>query len=245
MNLPLKETWILQGENKSGKEGAGDPYDREGKYILLESGETFSRKLNLQELYDLEPEKSYFLQGYFYPDFVHQPKTMIKSVNWRKFQTKPLDELTAEQGKMALESEIPLVQTDVTPDEVVFLHLKAEAEKSPGRFLKYLSLVDYIQVFDRFVNQYNESSPDGKIKVLELFKKFLVRKRYDYLIDFRIKRTEFISRERSKSNVYVQVLRYGGARPDIYEYIYTLKPVDSQKGWLITHLRVTRKKTIF
>lgn len=241
INIPLKVKWILEGKkwNEGLDTSANDNYNRHAKYILLEPGEGFSRKINLQNIYDFVPDKAYILQGYFYPDFIRKREKIIESINWIRFRTQKIPEA---EGLKETDSREAAAKFFLSPDEVVFLHLKAEIEKNSVRFLKYLSLTEYIQLFDRFINEYNESGKRGKAKVLNRFKRFLARKRYDFLVDFKVKRVEYDRAGQKKSIVYVDIQRNGGARPMLFEYIYTLRSDTGQRSWLITHLRVIRRK---
>ncbi len=253
-----KVDWIKSGQDwhVNLPVSKHDEFNRMSKYILLESKETFSRTIDLQSYFDIKPDQKYTLATYFYPDFLHHRNIVIKSENMIPIEIHQAP--VQEYQKDVISKDAKTMQTmpvGLAPDEIVFLHLKAEIEKQPHRFLKYLHLESYIQLFDAYYKQYRLANSRKKRLVMTNFTNFLIRDRKDYLLDFKVLRTVYRSKggmannaatSSKQANVMVFVKRYGGTYPDTYIYSYGLVQVRDKGGsraWRIVDLKVTRRKS--
>ena len=102
---------------------------------------------------------------------------------------------------------------------------------------------DYTDLEQKIYSLAKDFGYDDLIEYSKEFKSFLKRKRYDYLIDFKI--INDISIDKDKSYVEVIVDRFAVKRTDRYRYRYTLERDSrySQK-WLITEYEATVLKGI-
>ena len=51
------------------------------KEILIHKGESFTKRFNLSEFYEFEQGKKYYVTGYFYPNYLEDDTTFLKTEN--------------------------------------------------------------------------------------------------------------------------------------------------------------------
>ncbi|MCB1192170.1 MAG: hypothetical protein H7A23_08665 [Leptospiraceae bacterium] len=208
------------------------------KELIIHQGESFIRRLNLKDTYELKPNNKYYIIGYFYPNFVENKSVFIKTENRLVFSIKERkDERKLQQAKKINSVAFKGIQ----PEEVVHLFLSAEIQKNWGNYNKYINFPEYILGYDQYAVEYSKSSPHIKEMIIEEFKHYLAESRAGKLIYYKIIAAETISPTLAK--VKVNVERQLNKMPSRYEYQYILKkdnPEDSL--WKISNLVVRVKR---
>jgi len=207
------------------------------KEIILNSDETYSKKLQLTDLFDLKPGKKYFVQGYFYPKF-QEENLFLKSRNTAFFH---LEKRKEEQFVPKLPSG-DLNAEGISPEETIFLFLAAEMKKNWENYFKYINFNDYILSYDRFSREFTDSEPESKQVVIESFKRYLTESKSGTLKYYKVISANKINSSISKVNVYIE--REQDRVPARYEYQYTLKKSDENQSqfWKISNLIVKVRK---
>ncbi|MBE7411206.1 MAG: hypothetical protein L6Q54_00480 [Leptospiraceae bacterium] len=212
---------------------AGD----EVKEILLNANETYSRKLNLTRNFDLKPGKKYYVQGYFYPNFLEE-NVFLKSKNTAFFyiENKKDEEFVPKLPTGDLRNE------GISPEETIFLFLGAEMKKNWENYFKYIDFSEYILSYDRFSRDFTESDPESKQVVLESFKRHLTETKSGILKYYKVLSVNRINPTVSRVNVYVE--REQERIPSRFEYQYTLKKSEEEPTpfWKISNLIVKVRK---
>jgi len=239
----LKVPWFLQGIRWTEEERKiyYGRENRDAKYIMLESGECFSRRILLDEVYRMQPGQRYSLKGYFFPDFLYYNSQYILSKNSIRIRLENPSSVAVKRSARA-QQQNPGID-GIGADEVVFLYLKGFIEGKKRLVLKYLDLPQFIQAFDAYARDFNGQSSARQQEALERFEEYLIRSRHDYLMDFRIVRTEMDAPDAPRAFVHAYIKRYGGAVPILFQYIYTLeKQRDLALPWKIVDLKVIRRQ---
>ncbi len=207
------------------------------KEIILEPGESFERKIFLNDYYDLSPDQEYRLTGYFYPDARHD--FAVKTENRiRLFVDRRSPDLRDLKGSSgSSDSEKPYL----SPEETVHLFLSAELSRNWNQYLKYLDLESFILAYDRFAYRFSGADEKGRYVILEEFRDFL-RNPPSRLLRYRITGTTYEKRSDGspipdgRSYVRVNAERYSDGVRTRYEYIYTLeKNIEAEGFWKILH----------
>lgn len=190
--------------------------------VSLHPGEEFTTTLNLRHIYALHEGVRYRVRGFFVPSF---PKTeMLKSDNEITFR------MTDENRRIPIEQKVQ-PQRPVTPSEIVILILEAEKSENWDRMVNFIDLDRFIFSFPDYGRQYQRGTVFERQAVRDNFKKFLSRRRTDYIVQYKVER-ELAEPGKDIATVDVVVDRYGESLTDRYRYRYTLK--GSNSIWLVT-----------
>lgn len=204
------------------------------KEIILHKGESITKRFNLREYYNFTPGKKYYVASYFYPNYVEDSQTFLRSENYSLFVVEPKkSELPPRRAEPYQPSE-----TELTPEEVIHLFLSAEMKRNWENYFKYLELSEFIHAYPKFSKEFANADSDYQALILDEFKKFLITSSSGRLINYKI--TKRINPHNSLAKVYVQVERELNRYPTKYEYIYVLKKgTELQKGfWKISNVIV-------
>lgn len=240
----LKVEWFLRGitwtaEDKQIYLSQENDYTR---YIKLMSGDCFSSEVDLNDLYELEVGKRYLVKSYFYPNFLYNDKNFVISRNQSSFSiAKGKNPFDAAASRKALSEDKKIAH--IKPEDIIFLYLKAVLEKKTENAIRFIDLNSFIQAYENYRKRYEAVNRFEKQRAIDDFRNFLSRDRKDYLMDFRILRTEYSRRDRESAFVHVNIKRYGGAIPIFFQYIYQLKKAKNGSiPWKIVNLKVIRKQ---
>jgi len=204
----------------------------EKRVIRLAPGEVFVRTMDLNELYEIVPDRDYRVRAFFYPDL--KENIVIKADNMLGLKV-------TEAGKMVKKEARAVVQRALSPTEIIHLALHAEKSGKWDNCIKFINVEKYINSYPDFVQRYSSADIVEKVEIEDEFITFLSRKRYDYLLDFRVEKEDIDINGRTAS-VEVIVDRYNVKRTDRYLYRYRLERYRDM--WLITSLDATVMKGI-
>lgn len=207
------------------------------KEVVIHPNESFTRRFHLNELFQLEPGKKYYITGYFYPNHSEDKTAFLKSQNIAHFY---LNKSKQEKHKKFQDSEI---QTDgITPEEIIYLFLGAEMKKNWKNYFKYIYFPEYILSYSKFAKEYASQDDESKELVIEEFKNYLTESKAGRLKNYKVLSSQQISPNLTRVNVLVE--REQNRATARYEYFFTLKKNEStQKGfWKITGLVAKVKK---
>ncbi|MBP7284126.1 MAG: hypothetical protein KBA66_21255 [Leptospiraceae bacterium] len=208
------------------------------KEIIIHKNESFTKRFNLNEYFEFEPGKKYYVTGYFYPNYTEDKNTFAKSENQTIFQV----EKKKEERLYKRYNESELAVDGLSPEETIYLFLGAELKKNWNHYYKYIYFPEFILGYTKFANEYTSAESGYKEIVVDEFKKYLTESRSGKITYYKITSTEEINPVMSK--VYVHVERELNRIPSRFEYQYTLKKLDdTRKGfWKISGVVVKVKK---
>jgi hypothetical protein len=204
----------------------------EKRMVELAPGESFIHTVNLKDLFSMNLNTRYRIQGLFYPAF--EENTVVKSDNELMFKI-------VEAKRYNKPSEVDAIERSVSPKEVILLTLKAEKDRDWDTWIKYINIEKYINAYPEFVQKYIRANYEEKSLIEKDFIKYTTRDRDDYLVNYRIVRE---SVETDRKIAYVDVIeeRYGIRWNYRYKYRYTLEQYKNL--WLITDEEATVMKGI-
>lgn len=210
---------------------SGDPV----KEVIIHPGESFSRKINLSDLYQFEPGKKYFITGYFYPNYFENKQALLKSSNQASFS---IHSVSKRINPIRFPRRSSLGVAGVTPEEIIFLFLGAERKRNWQRYFHYIHFPDYIMAYTRYAEEYTKAKAVDRQAIIDEFKEYLSQSNHGKLIYYRILSSHKINDNTSQVNVFVE--RELGRIKQKYEYQYTLKKINRMPPgfWKITNLVV-------
>ncbi|MFC1669098.1 hypothetical protein ACFL20_01800 [Spirochaetota bacterium] len=198
--------------------------------IILGPEEIIIHRVNLNQIYKLNAGLKYRVKSFFLPDF--GKKIVIKSINELSFKVKRAKRDRKKQDRLD-------IKRGLTPSETVLLALDAEKGKDWSRMIKHYDIEKYINSYPDYIRIYNLADRLEKQKIEKKFINYLSRKRFDYLLNFKIVNDE-IDKNRRVAYVDVLVKRFGVIRHDKYKYRFTLEKYIGHKDlWLITGYEAT------
>lgn len=205
--------------------------DIKARVIELYPNETFTYKVNLKDIYKIEPFKDYNVKVIFYADIAGNIKVYSKdSIKFGVCYTNNTNK--------QIKKPVAVKDVSVTPAETVTLMLIAESDNNWTNFLKYIKLNKYINAYPDYVEVYNQADDYQKVKVLDDFENYLKKKREDYLLEFKVLEQSG-SIEDGAAYVDVLIKRFGPKTNFNYKYRYKL---EYDKRWLVTDIEVTLVK---
>ncbi len=210
----------------------------ENKEISLHRNESFSKTIYLDEYYSFQPNKKYFITGYFYPNYTEDKSSFLRSENTASFL---LQKSKKERNFTPIAQS--LGETGViTPEETIFLFLGSEMRKNWESHFKWLDFSEYILAYDRFSSVYIDSHVSDRDAVVEEFKQYLTSSPSGILKYFKVLSVDYPSRNDARVQVYVE--RMQGRFKTRYEYSYSLKKDEGMRVgyWQIKNLLVKVKK---
>jgi len=193
--------------------------------ISLGPMEEIVRKVYLNKIYDLKSNVDYQVKGYFFPDY-NEKKAISSSNKVKFFIVKPALQYYSHQKKK--------IRT-LSPDEIVLLTLHAEKTKNYERMIKYLDLSEYINSFSQYVRKYNLANRYEKKIIENKFIRYLSRDRFDYIVDFKIKRVKITGK---RAIVIAEIERFGLRKSSWFSYRFNLEK-NSKTQWLIQGYEAT------
>ncbi|EMM70504.1 hypothetical protein LEP1GSC038_1173 [Leptospira weilii str. 2006001855] len=98
---------------------------KEIKEIILHKDEVFSKEIDLNSRFDLEPGKKYFVTAYFHPNIQEMPALFIRSRNQPYFF---YEEKHGEPVLLSIPEKDPTAD-GLEPEEVIHLFLGSEKKK--------------------------------------------------------------------------------------------------------------------
>ncbi|MEM7180901.1 MAG: hypothetical protein AAF518_08305 [Spirochaetota bacterium] len=214
---------------------SGDPT----KEVIIHPGESFSRRINLSDLYEFEANKKYFVTGYFYPNFSENKTALLKTNNQAYFSVfHPQKKKTPSQFSHSPSMGV----AGISPEEVIFLFLGAEIKQNWQDYFKFLHFPEYIMAYTRYAEQYSRSDSYNKLAIVEDFKEYLTRNNHGKLKYYKILSSKRKSDNISEVTVYIE--RRLGRIKQKFEYHYTLKKINQTPPgfWKITNLVVKVKR---
>jgi hypothetical protein len=236
-SLPMREELKLE-DLKSAKIRTVNLVGDRVKEIIIHKNETFTKRFDLSEYYDLEPGKKYYVTSYFYPNFTEDRDNFIKSSNQAIFQI----EKRKIEKQIRKFSESELVTDGLSPEETIFLFLGAELKKNWQNYFKYIHFPEFILGYTKYSNEYNTADENYKNLVIDDFKKYLSESKSGNLTYYKVLSSEVMNPQMAR--VFVHVEREQKRVVSKFEYQYTLKKTDeSLKGfWKIASVVVRVKK---
>jgi hypothetical protein len=219
-------------------------YQREEnrREIVLYPGESYKKRLNIRDFFEIQGGKSYFIKGYFYPDINRNPLVFSSSGNVLKFY------LDYERGHFTAAVSDPVAEYEevsaipyISPEETIYLFLTAEFKRNWSAYLKFIDFEEFIRAFDNYAQEYIKASYQDRPIVLSRFKKFLTREQIYPLKRFKILGTKEILKGRLV-NVTVDIERDKNRFPLKYIYEYQLEKHPGHGFWKITYLTVKLKQ---
>ncbi|OHD53369.1 MAG: hypothetical protein A2Y33_05510 [Spirochaetes bacterium GWF1_51_8] len=157
--------------------------------ITLNSGESFSKTIDINQWYLVKDSGYYFVKGVFYPNPDDKSKK-IESVYYKILVKPPLmiesELLKEEQAKTLKLQQVKLLP----PYEVVSDMIDAKMKKDWNRFLVHIDAERLIQSFDSFWIEYkNAKTGQYALEVIERFKKYLTVYWQDVVESYTIKKS--------------------------------------------------------
>jgi hypothetical protein len=233
-SVPPKDTILLEDKKQKRRNSIVNLDGDKVKEIIIHKGESFTKRFNLSELYDFDHGKRYYITGYFYPNYLEDNSTFLKSENHSVFliESKKRD----IQPKKYETSEA--VSDSITPEETIHLFLSAEMKKNWLHFFKFINFSEFIHAYNKYSKEYSNSDPNYKDLVVEEFKKHLMDQKAGKLSYYRITSRE--NQTPTLARVYVDIEREVNRYPTKYEYIYSLKKGEETPSglWKITNVTV-------
>jgi hypothetical protein len=204
----------------------------EVKEVIIHKNESFTRKINLFDMYDLKPGKRYFVTGYFYPNYSEDRTVLLKTGNQVSFS---VDSQRIQRNQNKFE-EYESGEVSLSPEEVIYLFLGAELKQHWKNYFKYVHFPEYILSYTKYANLYVNSEGLERESVVDDFKKYLTESRHGKLKYYKVTDIEEINSTHARVTVVVE--RQENRLTRRYEYFYTLKKIDPMnKGfWKITNL---------
>ena len=196
--------------------------------VQLGAGEIFTYTVDLKRVFKMPEGFSYRVRCYFVPDL--ETRYVIHGKNELTFL---VDGLKDNAGQLVSYS----INRNISPSEIVFLTLEAEKNSNMDTMLKYIDLEEFIRIEPNFMRSYSISGEIERREILEKFRQYLLKPRYDHLITFKV-----VDEGIDKETAYVDVLaeRYDARINDKYKYRFLLKKNrDSGMAWLITGLEAS------
>jgi hypothetical protein len=202
--------------------------------IRLGPGETFMHAQNLKRIYNFTTDKNYRLKLHFFP-FVgeqgHENKVVVSS---NEVSFKLIKDKTYIPYQAKTVSGVKLKAS-----EVILLLLNAEKDGEWERALKYIDLDKFIHSYPDFSRKYDIADDYDKKIIEQDFIRYLVNRRNDYLVDFKIINEE-IDSTGLVSYVYVSASRSSMIKPLRFRYVYRLeKNNENDYLWLVSGLEAT------
>lgn len=198
--------------------------------IELAPDETYTFKVNLSEIYKFELDKKYRVKTFFIPQI--ENGSAIEGDNELNFSIK-------EFRLHSKKKDNNLTTRDITPSEVVVLHLNAEKNKDWDKYLKYIQVEKFIEAYPRYMGEYLRADSEDKSIVEKKFIKHLTGYRDDYLLDFKVTGEEI----ETNNIAYVDAVisRFGPRYDYRYKYRYTLEiaNINGIIRWQIINLEAT------
>jgi hypothetical protein len=203
------------------------------KEIIIHRGEAYQKRFNLSQYFEFHPGKKYYITGYFYPNYIEDTNTFLKSENHSIFFIEP-------KKKELRPKKFETAQTEsegLTPEETIHLFLSAEMKKNWNNYFKFIDLEEFIHAYNRYSKEYAGSDAQYKQLIMEEFKNHLMEQKAGKLSFYRIEGKESMSSNMVKVNVFIE--REMSRLPSKFEYIYTLKKGESINSfWKITNVTV-------
>ena len=214
------------------------------KEIILHPGESFTRRIFLNDFYNLEGGKEYRVVGFFYPDYRNGFFVRTRNMTRVRINMHREKNFYKEVEGHIYANNLP----GLSPEETVYLFLSAEMRRNWRNYLKFLDLRKFIFAYDRFASRYARAEARERSLVLRDFERFLIDEPTDRLRRFRITATrydrtttgELRAPEMGRSYVEVRAERASKGYRVIYKYTYTLERVRGRDGfWRIIHVTAT------
>lgn len=199
--------------------------------VVLGSNEVFKVRIDLADLYELNPNEKYKVRMLFLPD----------ALKANALRTENTLYLTIEERlEHSNEEFYPDGNNGFKPSEIVRLFLTAEMSSDWNNYVKYIDLENYINDFPKYALSYNSGTDAERRIIMREFVSFLSSRRNDYILDFKIENEVYMN-SGEKAYVTVRVRRAGGGKPFVYLYKYELTPYKNY--WLVSRVQasVTRE----
>ncbi len=197
--------------------------------ITLNSGESFSKTIDINQWYQIKDSGYYFIKGVFYPNPDDKSKK-LESVYYKILVKPPLmieaDLIKEEQAKTAKLNQVKLLP----PYEVVADMIDAKMKKDWDRFLVHIDAERLINSFDNYALEYkNAKSGQYALEVLERFRQYLTVYWQDIVESYTINKSTI---EGDKAQVVCDI-RYL-LRNVSYVFRYTFVLYKNHNGeWLV------------
>ena len=205
--------------------------------VKLGAGETFMHTQNLKRIFNFEPDKNYRLKLHFFPfigDEADENKVIVSSneLSFKVIKDKAYEPFQAKDpGGVKLSAS-----------EVVQLLLSAELENQWERSLKYIDIDKFIHSYPDFSRKYDIADDYDKKIIEKDFIRFLVNRKNNYLVDYRIINEE-IDSTGLVSYVTVDASRSGMIKNQRVKYVYRLeKNNETDYLWLVSGLEASITK---
>lgn len=210
----------------------------EVKEIILHKDETFSKEIRIDQLYELEAGRKYFVTAYFYPNISEYGDHFLRSESHPYFSVE-------ERKKDWILPGVPYQdpETDgLEPEEVIHLFLGAEKKGNWKLHFKWIHFPEYILAYDRYSKDWLQAEEAEKDFILEEFRNYLTENRSGVLQYYKILSVEKVNRSLSKVRVAVE--RKVNKVPVRYEYEFTLRRVPEESGvfWKVANLLAKVRK---
>lgn len=210
----------------------------EVKEIILHKDESFTKEIRIDQLYELEAGKKYFVTAYFYPNISEYGEHFLRSESHPYFSVE-------ERKKDWVLPGVPYQdpQTDgLEPEEVIHLFLGAEKKGNWKLHFKWIHFPEYILAYDRYSKDWLQAEEAEKDFILEEFRNYLTENRSGMLQYYKIIAVDKINQNLSK--VRVSVERKVNKVPVRYEYEFTLRRVPEETGafWKVANLLAKVRK---
>lgn len=209
----------------------------ENKEISLHRNESFSKTIYLDEHYQFLPDQSFYITGYFYPNYTEDKSAFLRSQNTVGFLFQ-----NAKQVRKDSASRQITESGGLSPEEIIFLFLGAEMKKRWEYHFKWIDFSEYILAYDRYSSAFAEASVGERETIIEDFKEYLTESPSGVLKYFKVMSVDYPSKRDARVQVYVE--RMMGRFKTRYEYIYTLRQEEGSRVgfWQIKNLLVKVKK---
>ncbi|EPG75511.1 hypothetical protein LEP1GSC058_2198 [Leptospira fainei serovar Hurstbridge str. BUT 6] len=210
----------------------------EVKEIILHKDETFSKEIRLDQLYELEAGKKYFVTAYFYPNISEYRDHFVRSQNHPYFS---VEERRKDWILPGVPYQDPVID-GLEPEEVIHLFLGAEKKGNWKLHFKWIHFPEYVQAYDRYSRDWAQAEESEKDFILEEFRKFLTENRAGVLQYYKILSVDKINSNLAKVRVAVE--RRLNKVQVRYEYEFTLRRVPEETGafWKVANLLAKVRK---
>lgn len=158
--------------------------------MSLESGESFSRQIDITQWFDVRETGYYYIKGYFYPN-PDDTNNFVESVNYKILVKPPLiveqQVVAAEQQQQQRYDELK----KLPPYDAIADMIDAKMKKDWDRFLFHIDAERLIMTFQNYAAEYSNARTGRlRLDLIEDFKDYLTKHWQDTILSYQVKRSE-------------------------------------------------------
>lgn len=180
--IPLQDRF--QVEKKEHRSSAGD-----FREVRLMPGESFSRKVDVSEWFDIREPGYYYLKGVFMPD-PDKPETRVESFDYKILLKPPAVVEIKQKEEDQRQSEAIEQAKALPPYDAIVDFLDAKMKKDWTRFLSHIDAERLIRSFETYYKAWDSArSGRYKLEVVDEFRRYLTTYWQDRILRYEIQET--------------------------------------------------------